>query len=191
MILNSKYNDFIFKFPPNFFTKEIVDKYDPFIKRLKMPYNNLVDYINFTVQSVSWPSISTETVEQFSDHGVRYFPGGWNLQMYTSKELIVTFKTTESYINYFIMYDLLEYYWQKNKNKESISHLPSLHLMLLDRYGYLLVTFQYDYIVFSGLSELELSYASNVPEFRTFTASFKADVVKAIREYDNFGKIKV
>lgn len=190
MLLNSKYNDFVFKFPPMFFPKKFDNKYLPFLNRSKIPFTSITDYINYTIQSVSWPSITTETIEQFYKNGYRVYKGGWDLLTYTSREIVVTFKTVESYINYFIMQDLLEYYWDIYQGKEeNMSHLPNLYLMLLDRYGYLIVTFKYTNVVFHSLSELELSYASNVPEFRTFTATFKSSIIQTIREYDKDNKI--
>jgi len=57
-----------------------------------------------------------------------------------------------------------------------------MYLYLLDHYGYLFMTMQYQGVIYKGLSELEISYASNVPEFRTFTATFDCDVVSPKRE---------
>ena len=59
MILNSLNNQFVIRFPKSFFYPEIHAKWTPVVKRLKLPYENLEDFINASVQSLAFPSIES------------------------------------------------------------------------------------------------------------------------------------
>ena len=174
MLLNSRYNNFVFAFPKGFIPADVEKRYDIFLRNFPTPYENLTDFLNSTVQSV------LEIVEQ-NPHGKhQLFRTGADFQRQMNTELTVTFRTTEGFINYYILQDILEQYWLKYI-KDSAVFVPDLYTYLLDDYGYLIMTMQYTNVVYSGLSELELSYASNVPEFRTFTATFNCAKVSIKR----------
>jgi len=64
MILNSRNNNFIITIPRNFVYPSIVKKYETYLKRLPLPYDNLSDYLNASIQAMTFPSLSTELVEQ-------------------------------------------------------------------------------------------------------------------------------
>ncbi len=44
MILNAKANMFTIWFPSNFFYPSIVSKWEPVVKRLKLPYQTIEDF---------------------------------------------------------------------------------------------------------------------------------------------------
>ena len=52
MLLNALQNQFLIRFPKSFFYTEIHDKWTPVIKRLKLPYESLEDFMNAAVQSL-------------------------------------------------------------------------------------------------------------------------------------------
>ena len=64
MILNSRNNNFIVSFQRGFFFPEITEKYETYIKRLPIPYENIHDYMTAGVQAITFPSLQGETVEQ-------------------------------------------------------------------------------------------------------------------------------
>lgn len=183
MLLNSKFNLFRFAFPRGFFYPDIEQRYEIFFKRLAIPYTNLTDFMSYTVQSVSWPSMTGETVTQQKKGVTPFYKGGWDASVYIGKEVTVTFRTVEGYLNYFVMQDMFTQYWELNDPDEA-TFVPDLSMQLLDYYGYLLITMQYRSVVFSGISELELSYASNVPEYKTFTCTFNCATVDIKRALD-------
>ena len=182
MLLNSRYMNYIFNFPKMFFSPEIERRYKPFLTRQVIEYKSLVDYMNYTIQSVSWPSLNVETVSQVQKNVIKTFRSGFDMQRQMSKELEVTFATKDSYLNYSVMRDYFEEYWALY-NSGSEVFIPNLTLQLLDHYGYTTMSLHYQDVVFSGLSELELSAASNVPEFRTFTANFVCTQIVTKRYY--------
>ena len=46
MILNNKAQMFSVWFPPGLFYKEVVDKWLPYIQKMKLPYNTIEDFMN-------------------------------------------------------------------------------------------------------------------------------------------------
>lgn len=185
MLLNSKFSNFLLTFPRGWLYPEIEEKYKIFFKRLPIPYRNALDYINFTVQSVSWPGIDSQTVSQTmtlkqSDvvngrvagrHLSRDFKSGFDMALSATKEFTVTFRTTEGFLNYWIMHDQLEKYLEFSS--DDAPFLSDVQLQILDHYGYLVMTKVYHDLVMTSISELELSYSSNLPEYKTFQVGFK------------------
>lgn len=183
MILNSTYNNYVFHFPKGFFPLDVERRYLPFFKRLPIPFSTLTDFMSYTVQSVSWPSIATEIVEQSVELYTPKYKAGFSLDEYINKELTITMKTVEGFLNYWVMFDTLEEYWRLYNDNDK-KYVPDLAVHTLDQYGYMMFTLNYKEVVFTGLSEMELSYASNVPEYKTFTATFMASRLKTTRHLD-------
>ena len=180
MLLNSKFSNFDFRFPKGFFFPEIEERYDIFFKRQPIPYTNLTDYVNYTVQSVSWPAVTTDTTEQLFKDAIKTYKGGFEAPRYFDRTFDVTFRTTEGYLNYWIMHDQFFKYWEWGPEHEMF--LPDFNLKILDHSGYLVMTMIFKDVVFSGLSELELSYANNVPEYKSFNATFKFKIIDLKKE---------
>ena len=137
--------------------------------------------MSYTVQSVSWPAIDAQIAEQDLGNDYRVFKGGFDAQKYLNKEIIITFRTVEGYLNYFVMLDAWEQYW---KLESEDTFVPNFTLRLLDNYGFQIMSVNYYNIVYKTLSELEISYASNVPEFRTFSCTFNCARVELKRQLD-------
>ena len=64
MILNARANSFYFVFPRGFFPPGIQDKYFQYIKSQSLPYDTLTQFMNSTIQSVSFPSLTAGSVTQ-------------------------------------------------------------------------------------------------------------------------------
>jgi len=123
---------------------------------------------------MSFPSLNIDTAEQISSTDPYSSKGGRRLQSYLDRTFTITFKTYEGYINYWVMFDMfMEYYNLDNKE----AFLPDINLTFLDHTGFELLTINFNEIIFTSLSELELNYSSNVAEFKTFTAGFKYNFI--------------
>lgn len=120
------------------------------------------------------PSLSIDTVEQISSTDPYVSKGGKRFETYIDHSFNITFKTYEGYINYWIMFDLFrEYYAFDNKQ----AFLPDINITFLDHIGFELLNINFNEIIFTSLSELELNYSSNTAEFRSFTAGFKYNFI--------------
>ena len=76
MLLNALQNQFLIRFPKSFFYTEIHDKWTPVIKRLKLPYESLEDFMNAAVQSLNFPAIDLPIQEQPQQQfRIAYRPG--------------------------------------------------------------------------------------------------------------------
>jgi hypothetical protein len=174
MILSSKNNNFIVRLNKGFIYPDIAKRYETYLKRLPLPYESVHDYLTASIQAVSFPSLDIETVEQVLYEDPHTSKGGKKFERYLDRSFTITFKTYEGYINYWIMFDLFRKYYDLD-NKDQ--YLPDINLTFMDHTGFEFITINFNQIVFTGLSELELNYSSNSAEFKTFTAKFKYNYI--------------
>ena len=64
MVLNNKAQMFSVWFPSDFFYKEVEEKWTPFVEKMKLPYTNLVDFMNMQIEQISYPSIDIGSAKQ-------------------------------------------------------------------------------------------------------------------------------
>lgn len=170
MILNSLNNQFVVRFPKGFFYPEIVKKWTPVVNRLKLPYESLEDFINATVQSVTFPSVELPPVEQGqSQFKIQYRPGK-ELEPLIEKNLTVTFKLSEGFISYWILFDQVEMFLNY---EQIVPFWPPMYVSFLDHHGFELVAFSFEKIIPLNLSQFEISYAQTAAEFNTFTLGLR------------------
>ena len=166
MILNSLNNQFLVRLPSGFFYPEVVEKWTPTVNRLKLPYETLEDFINATIQSVSFPSVELPPVRQGQGQfDIQYRPGK-ELEPLVEKNLTVTFKLSEGFISYWILFDQIEAYLNY---EQIVPFWPPMYVSFLDHHGFELVAFSFEKIIPVNLSQFEISYAQTAAEFNTFT----------------------
>lgn len=185
MILNSKSNQFVFNLPNDFIFDEISKKYDPYIKKLYTPFNNTIDYLNHTIQSVSLPNLNIDVVEQ-NVGPIRYTENindsdntklTKNEMRYRDsddlrnvvKDLSITFKLTDSYLNYWILFENLMMFNDVSNTKDYFSDFI---INFLNREGYIVLNVEFKMPVLLSISDVELSYSQVAIEFKTFTMGF-------------------
>ena len=106
MLLNARQNGFIFNFPKGFFGKTLNEKYDSYIRRMPIPYDTLRDFMNSTIQQVTFPTFSTiDHVEQTRPGGYKQsYKSSTNIQNLIRRDFNVTFKLGEGYLENGIKY---------------------------------------------------------------------------------------
>lgn len=170
MILNSLNNQFVVKFPPGFFYPEIVERWTPVVNRMKLPYETLEDFINATVQSITFPSVELPPVEQGqSQFKIQYRPGK-ELEPLIEKNLTVTFKLSEGLISYWILFEQVEQFLEY---EQTVPFWPPMYVSFLDHKGFELVAFSFEKIIPLNLSQFEISYAQTAAEFNTFQMTLR------------------
>lgn len=182
MILNARSNQFQIHFSKTFFYQEVIDKWTPVIVSLKLPYDNITDFMNSCIQSVSFPAISLPTVTQQEGQYETNWRSGKELEAIYDKTLNISFKLTESYISYWILYDQIELFL---KYGEKMPWWPPMYLSFIDNAGFEMVKFNIKYIVPTALSELNLTYSQALAQFQTFTLSLKYNRFDVIRTKNN------
>lgn len=170
MILNNKQNAFTIYFPPNFFYPKVEKRWLPVINRLKLPYETIEDFFNSTIQSVSLPQISLPILTQQQSQFNIAYRGGKELEPTLEKTLDVTFKLTEGFISYWILFDQIEEYLLY---KEDAVFWPNMFVSFLDLNGIELVVFEFEQLIPTSMSQVELSYSQTAAEFNTFSVSLR------------------
>lgn len=175
MILTSKNNNFIVRFNRGFFYPSIVERYETYLKRLPIPYENLHDYMTASIQACTFPALTAETVEQILYEDNYTSKGGLRLERYLSRDFSLTFKLYEGYINYWVMFDMFRAFYDLD-NKEKF--LPDVTISFLDQTGFEFIAVELHQVLMTSISELELNYSSNTAEFKNFTMNFKYNIIK-------------
>lgn len=181
MILNAKNNNFRFEFPRNFFFDSVIEKYTPYIKKMPIPYDNLRDYINSSIQSVSFPSMEGPTVDQTLLEDPVKWRGRGRMERWLSRDFTVTFKLYEAYLNYWIMFEQLHAFYSYEQPDYLLGDFV---LQFLDNNGYEMIAFKFGKVVYTGISNLELSFSSNMPQFTTFTCNFHYNYPEILNRRD-------
>ena len=181
MILNSKNNQFVFRFPKGFIPADLEEKYNFYLKRLPTPFANITDYVNHTIQSVTFPSVASEEIEQwvgrrtsvgekFVSKNPQYWRQSLDLERVVPKEFSVNLKAADGYLNYWVLYETYRNYLSVPNMDD---YFPDMNIMYLDRDGYQILTVDFKQPIMKGISEVEMNYSSTAIEFRTFTVNFK------------------
>lgn len=170
MILNARNNNFVFRFPQGFIFPELETKYVKYLRRMNTPFDRVHDYLNHTVQSVTFPSISTGMVIQTLDK----IPQNWrqtvDMSKAMAKEMTVNFQATDGYLNYWLMFEQFQEYIRLENNVTE--YFPDFSLQFLDRVGYQLLNVKIMQPIMISLDAVEMSYSSIIPDFKSFSATF-------------------
>ena len=180
-ILNAKLNMYTIWFPRNFFYPEVEKRWTPIIKRLKLQYQTIEDFLNASVQNVTFPEMSLAPVNQPQTMFNIKYRGGKELEPILDKNLTVTFKLMEGFIIYWMLFEQIELY-QKYAEKDPF--WPSMYVSFLDHHGFELLVFEFEKIVPTGMSQFNLSYATTAAEFNTFTLNMVYNRFKILRRLD-------
>jgi len=182
MILNSLNNQFLVQFPRGLFYPEIISKWEPIINRLKLPYQNIEDFINACVQSVTFPSVEIPGVSQpQGQFNIMYRPGK-ELEPILEKNLTVTFKLSEGFISYWILFEQIESFIEY---KETVPFWPPMYISFLDHRGFELVAFSFEKIIPISLSQFDVAYNTTAASFNTFSMTLRYNRYNIKRRIDD------
>lgn len=181
-LLNSKLNMYAVWFPKDFFYPEVRERWTPVVKRLKLQYQSLEDFFNASVQSVTFPEVRLDPVIQGQSQFKIRYRGGKELEPILDKMITVTFKLTEGFITYWLIFEQIEEY---QKYHDTQPFWPSMYISFLDHHGFELLAFEFQKIVPIALSQFNISYASIAAEFNTFTLNLAYNRYKITKRLTN------
>ena len=186
MLLNSLNNQFVIRFPKSFFYPEIHNRWAPVVKRLKLPYENLEDFMNSAIQSLEFPAMELNPVEQAQQQFRVTYKGGKELEPIFDKNLTFTFKLSEGFITYWILFEQIELFMKVYQVKTPF--WDPMYVSFLDHHGFELVAFSFEKIVPTSMSQFSISYATTAAEFNTFTMNLRYSRFKIKRRIsdDNY-----
>lgn len=182
MIINARSSNFIFNFPKSFIIPPIEDKYKNYVMRMPLPYDTVQNFMNAHVQSITFPSLAMEPVTQARKLGKEqaYKSGKVTPDLFT-KEMTVTMKAVDGYINYWIFLEnALNYLDFSTKDL----YLEDMYIRVLSQEGHIVQTVRFQKVILTGVSEIVLSYSDTTPTFSTFNATFKFNALDIFVEHD-------
>lgn len=177
MVLNNKPQLFRISFPSTFFYDSVCEKWGPIINKMRLPYQTVADFMNSQIQSLSFPGVNLSNPEQGRIQYKVMYPTGKELEPLVEKTLNLTFKLTESYLSYWILWDQMDYYLHYGDivEREPIWMEP-ISLAFINDAGFELTEFLFRDITPVSLSEINISYAATVASYNTFTWSLHYNV---------------
>lgn len=175
MLSNNPRQDlFVFRIPSNFFDKDIVSKYDALLNQYDMTLGSIADVVNESIQAVTFPGFEFTPIEQAQQRdgyssSTEYFRQNENIQQIVQKTVTVTFRHVSGYLTYFC---LLEHYFQAYSFKTDKKNFGTWPVQILDMQGNIIYTLNMKRMLFTGISDLALSYTNTDRSFLSFECTF-------------------
>ena len=133
--------------------------------------------MNQQIQQVTFPSTNLDlAIQQRGQYEIAYATGK-ELEPEIGKVLNVTFKLTESYLSYWIVWHQVDLYLHYandvlGRNKMPL-YMEPVKLGFLTDAGIQMLDFTFREIVPTNIGELTLSYAATVASYNTFSWSLR------------------
>ena len=170
MRLSSQSSQFVFNLPQDFIKPEIINTYQPILEKNWVQYENVIDYLNSTIKSVNFPGISFDMPKQILMRGKeRQFKPAKNVQdITTTHELTITFRSVDSDLNYWLMFDLISKHYMDVEN----SFLNPFTITCVDIHRDALYVIRFYEIILKSLSENTFNYSQQKVTSKDFTLAF-------------------
>ena len=176
-VLNNKPQMFTIEFPSNFWYKEVKKMWEPMVKRMKLPYDTLDDFMNQQIQQVTFPSTNLELATQQRGQYEIAYATGKELEPSIGKTLNITFKLTESYLSYWVIWHQVDSYLHYANDglgrEKAPIYMEPITIGFLTDAGLELIKFRFEQIIPTNIGELNLSYAATVASYNTFSWSLR------------------
>ena len=171
MRLSSQNSQFVFNLPSDFIPQEIINSYSPILKKNWIQYENVIDYLNSTIKSITYPGLQIETPEQKLIRGkLRSYKPSKNVQdILASREIQVVFRSVDSDLNYWICYDIF------TKHYLDTDHLfiNPFTLTAIDIWRDGIYKIKFFELIAISLSENVFNYSRQKVQSKEFTMTFK------------------
>lgn len=170
MRLSSQPSSFIFNLPSDFIRPEIIRTYQPILEKNWVQYENVIDYLNSTIKSVNFPGLSFEMPKQILIRGKerQYKPSKNNQDITTTHELTVTFRSVDSDLNYWLMFDLLSKHYLDVENL----FLNPFMITCVDIHRDAIYVIRFQEIIMKSLSDNTFNYSQQKVTSKDFTVTF-------------------
>jgi hypothetical protein len=182
MRISSQNNQFIFQLPVDFISPYLYEKFQIFLDNNRMPYDNVLDYINSTIKELVFPSVSYENVTQrlYGGKTVDY-KSAKNIFDTFQHDLDITFKSVDSHTNFFMMQEILDEFYLNTRKP----YVPYFTLSILDKNGDLIYTVIFKNILLKSQGEIRLQYQKQDFGENTFSLTFSYNFLDILWEIRN------
>lgn len=170
MRLSSQSSQFVFNLPQDFLKPETINTYQPVLEKNWVQYENVIDYLNSTIKSVNFPGISFDMPKQILMRGKeRQFKPAKNIQdITTTHELTITFRSVDSDLNYWLMFDIISKHYLDVEN----SFLNPFTITCVDIHRDALYVIKFYEIILKNLSDNTFNYSQQKVTTKDFTVAF-------------------
>lgn len=176
MRLSTLSSSFIFQFPSDFLPPLVLNDYKGFLDKYQMPYDNIIDYLNSTIKSVSFPGLSITPVSQTIIRGKKIFqkPATPVQDVVSSHEITVTFRDVDGHANYMLMYDIFQKHYLDTENL----FIQPLTITTLDMWRNSVYQIRFYQLIALNLSECNFDYSVQKINPAEFTVTFNFNYIE-------------
>lgn len=170
MRLSSQASQFIFNLPSDFLPAETINSYAPILEKNWIQYEDVIAYLNSTIKSVNFPGIGFEMPKQIVMRGKeRQFKPAKNVQdITTTHDLTVTFRSVDSDLNYWLMFDIISKHYLDVEN----SFVNPFTITCVDIHRDAIYLIRFYEIILKSLSDNTFNYSLQKVQSKDFTISF-------------------
>ena len=170
MRLSSQASQFIFNLPSDFLPPETIDSYSPILEKNWIQYEDVIAYLNSTIKSVNFPGIGFEMPKQITMRGKeRQFKPAKNIQdITTTHDLTVTFRSVDSDLNYWLMFDIISKHYLDVEN----SFVSPFTITCVDIHRDAIYVIRFYEIILKAMSENTFNYSLQKVSSKDFTITF-------------------
>ena len=170
MRLSSQGSQFVFNLPQDFIPQEILTSYTPLLEKNWVQYENVIDYLNSTIKSVNFPGLGFDMPKQINMRGKeRQFKPAKNVQdITTTHELTVTFRSVDSDLNYWLMFDILNKHYLDVDN----AWINPFTITCVDIHRDAIYVIRFYEIILKSLSDNTFNYSQQKVNSKEFTMGF-------------------
>ena len=170
MRLSSQASQFIFNLPSDFLPPETIDSYSPILEKNWIQYEDVIAYLNSTIKSVNFPGIGFDMPKQITMRGKeRQFKPAKNIQdITTTHDLTVTFRSVDSDLNYWLMFDIISKHYLDVEN----SFVNPFTITCVDIHRDAIYLIRFYEIILKSLSDNTFNYSLQKVQSKDFTISF-------------------
>jgi hypothetical protein len=170
MRLSSQASQFIFNLPSDFLPAETINSYAPILEKNWIQYEDVIAYLNSTIKSVNFPGIGFDMPKQIVMRGKeRQFKPAKNVQdITTTHDLTVTFRSVDSDLNYWLMFDIITKHYLDVEN----SFVNPFTITCVDIHRDAIYLIRFYEIILKSLSDNTFNYSLQKVQSKDFTISF-------------------
>lgn len=168
--LTSISNQFVFNLPTDFITPDLDVKLTKLLRKNRMVHDTALDYLNSSIKTVTLPTMSIPYATQKIKRGKEvHWKGTHNIYDTLNQQIDVTFNSFDSHMNYVMLRQcIVAHYLNQNDNYAS-----PLTVTMVDVYRNPIVSYTFRSVLPITISELQLSYADQRADEKTFTVQFQ------------------
>jgi hypothetical protein len=148
-----------------------LDTYTPILEKNWIQYENVLDYLNSTIKSVSYPGLSIETPSQTLIRGKQrvYKPAKNINDIVTTHDITVDFRSVDADLNYWLAYDIFAKHYLDVINL----YINPFMITVVDIWRDAIYRVKFMEIIAVSLSDNKFDYSSQKTNAKDFTMTFR------------------